>query len=96
MSTPHETSARGALPPLRTLGDVRAALRAGHGFPGDREDFEKDLERALEASSETDLRAVAEVITDYRGRIRLHSDPEYEIGMQEAEEALARVKREGV
>lgn len=54
--------------PLRTIGDIRAALLAGHGFPGDKSAFETDLQRALEASSETDLTAVAAVIVDYKPR----------------------------
>jgi hypothetical protein len=36
--------------------------------------FEADLQHALEASSETDLRAVAMVIGAYRGRIRLRQE----------------------
>src|SRR5690606_14838254 len=48
---------------------------AGQGFPGDEEAFEADLQRAPEASSETDPNAVAAVIVDYRGRIRLSPGP---------------------
>ncbi|QES52311.1 hypothetical protein DEJ50_10010 [Streptomyces venezuelae] len=81
-------------PQLRTLGDVRAALRAGYGLPGDKEDFERDLDRALERASETDFQAVAAVIIDYRGRIRLHSDPEYDLALQEAEQELLRLRNE--
>ncbi|MFG3102878.1 hypothetical protein ACGFZL_20500 [Streptomyces sp. NPDC048182] len=69
--------------PLRTIGDISAALLAGHGFPGDQEAFETDLQRALEASSETDLTAVAAVIVDYRGRIRPYQDPDYDIAVRE-------------
>jgi hypothetical protein len=69
--------------PLRTIGDIRAALRSGRGFPGGRESFEADLQHALESSSETDLNAVAAVIVDYRGRIRLYQDPDFDIAVQE-------------
>jgi hypothetical protein len=93
MSAQHETPTHGALPPLRTLGDVRAALRTGHGAPGDLAAFEQDLQRALEASSEADLTAIAAVIRDYRGRILLVADPEHELAMQEAEEELDLLKR---
>jgi hypothetical protein len=79
---------------LRTVGDIRAALRSGHGFPGDRESFEADMQRALEASSETDLKAVAAVIVDYRGRIRLYQDPEFDIAVQEGIDLAARLKQE--
>lgn len=81
------------LPPLRTVGDLRAALRAGYGVSGDLTTFEQDLQGALEASSEADLTPVAAVIRDYRGRIRLTADPEHEIALQEAEEELALLKR---
>ncbi|WP_238431657.1 DUF6247 family protein [Streptomyces cavernae] len=79
---------------LRTIGDIRAALRSGHGFPGDRESFEADLQHALETSTETDLNAVAAVIVDYRGRIRLYQDPEFDIAVQEGIDLTARLKRE--
>ncbi|MFG2291841.1 DUF6247 family protein [Streptomyces sp. NPDC048603] len=78
--------------PLRTLGDIRAALRDGHGFPGDRDNFEAALTRALEASDETDLQAVAEVIVDYRGRIRLRSDPAFEAALAEGLELTRTMK----
>ncbi|MFF5155531.1 DUF6247 family protein [Streptomyces sp. NPDC000348] len=81
--------------PLRTIGDIRAALRSGHGFPGDQETFEADLQRALEASSETDLDAVAAVIVDYRGRIRLYQDPDFDIAIQEGLDLTAQLKQEG-
>ncbi|MDF3141592.1 MULTISPECIES: DUF6247 family protein [unclassified Streptomyces] len=88
-----ETPGPAALP-LKTIGDIRAALRSGHGFPGDRESFEADLQRALEASSETDLAAVATVIVDYRGRIRLYQDPDFDIAVQEGIDLAARLKHE--
>ncbi|MGW1555027.1 DUF6247 family protein [Streptomyces sp. NPDC002144] len=84
----------GAAPPLETIGDLRAALRSGHGFPGDRESFEEDLQRALDASSETDLTAVAAVIVDYRGRIRLHQDPDFDIAVLEGTDLAAQLKQE--
>lgn len=88
-----ETPGPAALP-LKTIGDIRAALRSGHGFPGDRESFEADLQRALEASSETDLNAVAAVIVDYRGRIRLYQDPDFDTAVQEGIDLATRLKQE--
>jgi hypothetical protein len=79
---------------LRTIGDIRAALRSGHGFPGDRESFEADLQHALETSTETDLNAVATVIVDYRGRIRLYQDPDFDVAVQEGINLTTRLKRE--
>ncbi|MFD4525325.1 DUF6247 family protein [Streptomyces sp. NPDC058470] len=78
---------------LKTIGDIRAALREGRGFPGDKEAFEADLARALEASTEADLTAVAAVIVDYRGRIRLYSDPEFDDALQEGLALIAEIKK---
>ncbi|RZB17531.1 hypothetical protein StrepF001_20365 [Streptomyces sp. F001] len=79
---------------MRTIGDIRAALRSGHGFPDDRESFEADLQHALETSTETNLNAVAAVIVDYRGRIRLYQEPDFDIAVQEGIDLTARMKRE--
>ncbi|MFI6035646.1 DUF6247 family protein [Streptomyces sp. NPDC051315] len=94
MSAQHEETPVPAPLPLRTIGDIRAALRSGHGFPGDRESFEADLQHALETSTETDLNAVAAVIVDYRGRIRLYQDPEFDIAVQDGIDLTARLKQE--
>ncbi|MFJ8631719.1 DUF6247 family protein [Streptomyces sp. NPDC093568] len=94
MSAQHEETPGHAPLSLKTIGDIRAALRSGHGFPGDRESFEADLQRALEASTETDLNAVALVIVDYRGRIRLYQDPHFDIAVQEGVDLVARLKQE--
>lgn len=94
MSAQHEETPVPAPLSLRTIGDIRAALRSGHGFPGDRESFEADLQHALETSTETDLNAVAAVIVDYRGRIRLYQDPEFDIALQEGIDLTARLKQE--
>ncbi|MEW1869044.1 MULTISPECIES: DUF6247 family protein [Streptomyces] len=94
MSAEHAETPIPAPLPLRTIGDIRAALRSGHGFPGDQETFEADLQRALEASSETDLNAVAAVIVDYRGRIRLYQDPDFDIAIQEGLDLAAQLKQE--
>ncbi|MFG2945518.1 DUF6247 family protein [Streptomyces adustus] len=94
MSAQHSEMPVPAPLPLRTIGDIRAALRSGHGFPGDRESFEADLQYALETSTETDLHAVATVIVDYRGRIRLYQDPEFDIAVQEGVDLATRLKQE--
>jgi hypothetical protein len=52
------------------------------------------MHRALEASSETDLKGVAAVIVDYRGRIRLYQDPAFDVAVQEGVDLVARLKRE--
>ena len=74
MSGPHMTRPVPAPPPLRTIGDIRAALRSGRGFPDDPVPFEAGLQRALEASSETDLNAVARVIVDLTEQLKRETD----------------------
>jgi len=81
--------------PLRTVADIRAALREGRGFPGDREDFELDLARALDASTAADLGKVAEVIRTYAGSIRIYSDPGFDDALQEGLDLIAEIKRKG-
>ncbi|MBZ6293747.1 hypothetical protein KVH30_25810 [Streptomyces olivaceus] len=77
---------------MRTIGDVRAALLVGQGFPGDKNTFQIDLQRALAASSEADLKAA--VIVDYRGRVRLRQDPDFDVSVQEGIDLTMRLKRE--
>ncbi|MFG3331799.1 hypothetical protein ACGFZZ_07395 [Streptomyces tendae] len=72
---------------------MRAALLAGLGFPGDKDAFETDLQRALEGSSETNLTAVAAVIVDYQDRMRLRHDPDFDTAVQEGIDLTMRVKR---
>ncbi|MFE1589989.1 hypothetical protein ACFW6Q_30405 [Streptomyces sp. NPDC058737] len=79
---------------LRTVDDIRAALLAGHGFPGDKEALEDDLQRALEDPPEGDLPGVDSVIVDYRGRIRLHEDSTFDTAVEEGIDLAMRVKRE--
>ena len=93
MSAQHVETTDPAPLSLRTIGDIQAALRAGHGFPGDQESCEADLQHALEASSETAVGAVASVTVDYRGRIRLRQDPEFDIAVQEGVDLTARLKQ---
>ncbi|MET9778519.1 hypothetical protein ABZ023_30445 [Streptomyces sp. NPDC006367] len=80
--------------PLKTIGDIRAALRSGHGFPDDRETFETDLHHALEKSTDADPKAVAAVIVDYRGRIRLRQDPDFDQAVQDGIVLALRLKQE--
>ncbi|MGK9459448.1 hypothetical protein ACSLFT_05295 [Streptomyces sp. G6] len=78
---------------LQTVDDVRAALLAGQGFPGDKEAFEADLQRARGATSGTDLSAVTDVIVDFRGRIRLRQDPGFAQAVREGIALTMQLKR---
>ncbi|MFJ1757349.1 hypothetical protein [Kitasatospora sp. NPDC088134] len=57
-----------------TLHELRAAL-SRYGLPGDRENFERDLATALDASPIGDLAAVTEVAATYRHRLLLRTSP---------------------
>ncbi|WP_338932047.1 hypothetical protein WEB32_22120 [Streptomyces netropsis] len=57
-------------PPMRTLHELRAALRA-HGHPGDLAQFEE----ALETADLEDLTAVRRIAQRYRHRVLLRLDP---------------------
>ncbi|MFF1725529.1 hypothetical protein [Streptomyces sviceus] len=90
---PHADNSLPAPLPLRTIGDLRAALWSGHGFADDQVSFEADLQRAQDVSSEADLSAVASVIVDYRGRIRLCQESDLDTAVQAGPDLMGRLKR---
>ncbi|WP_308370176.1 hypothetical protein [Streptomyces sp. McG3] len=59
------------VPPMRTLAELRAALRVW-GFPGDIQSFEKELADA----DLDDLTRVREITQAYRHRVLLRCDPQ--------------------
>ncbi|GHE29530.1 DUF6247 family protein [Streptomyces capitiformicae] len=93
MSAQHTERPHASSPPLRTVADIRAALRDGRGFPGDAESFEADLARALDASTATDLHQIADVIKTYAGSIRASSDPEFDDALLEGLGLIAEIKK---
>ncbi|MFF5859568.1 hypothetical protein ACFY8B_28825 [Streptomyces sp. NPDC012751] len=60
-----------AVPPMRTLAELRAALRVW-GFPGDLESFERELADA----DLDDLTRVRGIVQAYRHRVMLRCDPQ--------------------
>ncbi|RST24951.1 hypothetical protein EF908_02315 [Streptomyces sp. WAC04770] len=60
-----------AIPPMRTLAELRTALRVW-GFPGDGEEFERELADA----DLDDLTRVREITQAYRHRVLLRCDPQ--------------------
>ncbi|MFI1522839.1 hypothetical protein [Kitasatospora cineracea] len=74
MSTQPDHQAAAAPRPV-TLHELRTAL-SRYGLPGDRENFEKDLAAALDASPIGDLAAVTEVAATYRHRLALRTSPQ--------------------
>ncbi|MEV7022032.1 hypothetical protein [Kitasatospora sp. NPDC093558] len=89
---------------MTTVQELRAALRAGHGYPGDAERLDAELAEQLlrrvpvdqldqvgEVGTVVDLVAVAEIVAAYRGRVLLAADRETADAMDEvANELLSR------
>ncbi|MFE4398680.1 hypothetical protein ACFRPV_33105 [Kitasatospora sp. NPDC056808] len=96
------------LPPMDTLPQLRAALRAGHGFPGDAERLDAELAAQLlrrvpvdrldqvdQVPAVVDLAAVTEIVAAYRGRVHLAADREAADAIDEAvADLLARTGAE--
>ncbi|MEV5985766.1 hypothetical protein AB0L85_12170 [Streptomyces sp. NPDC052051] len=66
------------LPPMRTIGELRAALTMGYGFPGDADDFEAELAREINHADPADLSGVVRLVEEFRGRIIARRDPEFD------------------
>ncbi|MBZ9645914.1 hypothetical protein [Streptomyces sp. PSKA30] len=58
MTTHPAASEPSHLPPMRTIGELRAALVMGYGFPGDADDFEAELAREINHADPADLSGV--------------------------------------
>lgn len=71
MTAQPEHPAPASPPPMRTIGELRAALRRW-GFPGDLEAFDREL---AAARLDDDLDPVREIGQAYRHRVLLHTDP---------------------
>ncbi|MER5210033.1 hypothetical protein ABT063_05450 [Streptomyces sp. NPDC002838] len=82
-------------PPMRTLGEVRAALAAGLGFPGDPARLEAELAATLNRVDFTDLHEVSELIATYRGHVLTRCDPDFEASLAEGVELAMSLKRDG-
>lgn len=72
------------LPPIRTIGQVRAALTMGYGFPGDADDFEAELAREINHADPADLSGVVRLVEEFRGRITARQDPAFDAAVSAA------------
>lgn len=81
-------------PPMRTLGEVRAALAAGLGFPGDAARLEAELAATLNRVDFTDLHEVSELIATYRGHVLTRCAPDFETSLAEGVELARQLKQE--
>ncbi|MEH0423263.1 hypothetical protein [Streptomyces sp. B21-083] len=66
---------------MRTIGELRAALGVGYGFPGDADDFEADLAREIDP---TDPNRVVRLVEEFRGRIIARQDPGFDTAVDSA------------
>ncbi|MFF4574767.1 hypothetical protein [Streptomyces sp. NPDC001410] len=71
-------------PPMRTIGELRAALTLGYGFPGDADDFEAELAREINHADPADLSGVVRLVEEFRGRIIARQDPGFDAAVAAA------------
>ncbi|MFF9486851.1 hypothetical protein [Streptomyces sp. NPDC014676] len=65
------------LPLMLTIGELRAALARGYGFPGDADDFEAELAREINHADPADLSGVVRLVEEFRSRIVARQDPAF-------------------
>ncbi|MFJ1757378.1 hypothetical protein [Kitasatospora sp. NPDC088134] len=81
---------------MNTVQELRAALRAGYGFPGDAANLDAELAAQFlpsvpvdqvtevhDLGTVVDLPTVAEILADYRGRVHLAASPEAAAAVEE-------------
>jgi hypothetical protein len=78
MTTRPAESGQPHLPPMRTIGELRAALTMGYGFPGDADDFEAELAREINHADPADLSGVVRLVEEFRGRVAARQDPDFD------------------
>lgn len=93
MTTHPADSGSSHLPPMRTIGELRAALTMGYGFPGDADDFEADLAREINHADPADLTGVVRLVEEFRGRIIARQDPEFDTAVDSAVAEIRAARR---
>ncbi|OIK07401.1 hypothetical protein [Streptomyces monashensis] len=78
MTADPAASGSSRLPAMRTIGELRAALTLGYGFPGDADDFEAELAREINHADPADLSGVVRLVEEFRGRIIARQDPGFD------------------
>ncbi len=84
MTTHPADSGPSSLPPMRTIGELRAALTMGYGFPGDADDFEAELAREINHSDPADLTGIVRLVEEFRGRVIARQDPDFDTAVAAA------------
>ncbi|GHJ02640.1 hypothetical protein TPA0906_45050 [Streptomyces olivaceus] len=83
------------LPSMRTIGELRAALTMGYGFPGDANDFEAELAREINRADPADLSGVVRLVEEFRGRVITHQDPAFSPSVAAAVAEIQATRRAG-
>ncbi|MDX3453187.1 hypothetical protein PV396_14705 [Streptomyces sp. ME02-8801-2C] len=74
---------------MRTIGELRAALTMGYGFPGDGDDFEAELAREI---NHTDLAGVVRLVEEFRSRVIARQDPDFDTAVDLAVAEIRAVR----
>ncbi|MFA3875249.1 hypothetical protein ABS735_16380 [Streptomyces sp. MMCC 100] len=72
------------LPLVWAIGELRAALNRGYGFPGDADDFEADLAREIDHADPADLSGAVRLVEEFRGRLIARQDPTFSVSVAAA------------
>ncbi|MBZ6142688.1 hypothetical protein KVH22_35265 [Streptomyces olivaceus] len=80
---------------MRTIGELRAALTLGYGFPGDADDFEAELAREINHADPADLSGVVRLVKEYRGRVIALQDPAFSASVVAAVAEIQAARRCG-
>ncbi|MEV4045107.1 hypothetical protein RKD32_003036 [Streptomyces sp. SAI-195] len=70
-------STHSQLPLVHAIGELRAALHRGYGFPGDADVFEADLAHEIEHADPADLSGAVRLVEEFRGRVIARQDPAF-------------------
>jgi hypothetical protein len=81
------------LPLTRTIGELRAALTMGYGFPGDADDFEAELAREINHADPADLTGIVRLVEEFRGRIIARQDPDFDTAVAAAMDEIHAARR---
>jgi hypothetical protein len=77
---------------MRTIGELRAALTMGYGFPGDADDFEAELAREINHADPADLTGIVRLVEEFRGRIVARRDPGFDAAIAAAVAEIRTVR----
>ncbi|MGW0011695.1 hypothetical protein ACWDVX_18355 [Streptomyces tendae] len=93
MSADSVDSAHPQLPLVHAIGELRAALDRGYGFPGDADDFETDLAREIEHADPADLSGAIRLVEEFRGRVIARQDPAFSVSVAAAVTGIQATRR---